>query len=63
MSGQLESRHFLRPKDTVESVDGQTGVVIDATALRATVRWTDGREEELEQFDPRLSVVERAPLS
>ena len=29
-------------------------------ALFAVVEWTDGRREEVDQFDPRVEVVERA---
>lgn len=32
------------------------GEVLDATTLYATVRWEDGREEELDQFTPRIVV-------
>lgn len=59
MSLQLESRHFFQPHDLVEDRQGAPGVVVDASSLYARVRWTDGREVELEQFDPSVVVVER----
>lgn len=60
MSGQLESRHFFRTRDTVQHVDGRFGTVVEAQALYATIRWDDGRDEEVDQFDPRVAVFERA---
>lgn len=56
----MESRHFLRVNDTVKHVGGRVGWVVDAFALYATVQWGDGRREEVEQFDPRIEVIERA---
>ena len=60
MSTQLESRHFLKPGDAVQHLRGHTGTVVEAFALYAVVRWEDGREEEVEQLDPRVFVTERA---
>ncbi len=60
MSGQLESRHFFRTGDTVEHLDGRFGRVVEAQALYATVAWDGSTHEEIDQFDPRVSVVERA---
>ncbi len=60
MSTQLESRHFYRTGDVVESVAGRTGTVRDARALYALVRWDDGGEEEVDQLDHRIAVIERA---
>ena len=60
MSGQLESHHFFRVGDTVERLDGQVGVVVDAASLFAVVRWTDGAEGEVDQFDSRVTVLARA---
>lgn len=60
MSLQTESRHFLKVNDTVLEVGGETGRVVHASALYALVQWRDGRREEVEQFDPRMEVVERA---
>lgn len=60
MSGQLESRHFFRDRDTVEHVDGLVGTVVSGHSLYATIAWMDGRCEEVEQFDPSVVVVERA---
>jgi hypothetical protein len=60
VSGQLESRHFFRTKDTVQHVDGFNGTVIESRALYATIRWDDDRHEEIDQFDPRVVVLERA---
>jgi hypothetical protein len=36
------------------------GRVHDALTLYAVVEWDDGGREEVDQLDPRLSVVERA---
>lgn len=60
MSVQLESRHFFMARDTVRSHAGTLGEVVEAMALYALVRWEDGREEEVDQLDPRITVVERA---
>ena len=60
MSAQLESRHFFRPLDTVQDRDGRYGTVEDAFALFATVRWDDGRRQEIDQFDPDIVVIDRA---
>ena len=60
MSTQLESRHFLMAGDTVQHIDGRTGSVADAYALYYVVRWDDGAQEEVDQLDPRVSVLERA---
>jgi len=60
MSGQLESRHFFRIRDTVQHMDGRFGRVSDAQALYATIIWDDGGQQELDQFDPRVEVYERA---
>ena len=57
---QLESAHFLREGDTVRHDAGRTGTVLEARALYAVVRWDDGAEEEMEQLDPRVTVLERA---
>jgi hypothetical protein len=59
MSGQAESRHFFRIHDTVEDTGGRSGVVLRGSALYATIRWLDGEEQELEQFDPRVVVTIR----
>lgn len=40
--------------------DGASGRVVEALALYATVAWSDGRREEVDQFDPSVVVVERA---
>ena len=60
MSTQQESRHFLKTGDAVQHVGGLTGTVGEAFALYAVVRWEDGREEEVDQLDPRVFVTERA---
>lgn len=60
MSVQLESRHFYKRGDVVRDLAGRTGEVLDSLALYARVRWEDGREEEVDQLDPRITVVERA---
>ena len=60
MSGQLESHHFFRPGDTVRETDGRIGVVGDAGSLFAIISWGDGEEAEIEQFDPRVIVLERS---
>jgi hypothetical protein len=56
----MESRHFLKSGDTVEHIDGRQGTVAESFALYAVVRWEDGREEEVDQLDPRVSVITRA---
>lgn len=60
MSEQLESRHFLKTGDAVQHLGGHTGTVVEAFALYAVVRWEDGRQEEVDQLDPRIFVTERA---
>jgi hypothetical protein len=60
MSVQLESRHFYMARDTVRNAAGVVGEVVEAMALYAVVRWEDGREEEVDQLDPWITVVERA---
>ncbi len=60
MSSQADSRHFLLTEDTVRDLAGVIGRVVQSTALWAVVRWENGREEETEQLDPRISVIERA---
>jgi hypothetical protein len=60
VSRQLESRHFYRVRDTVQHLDGQLGTVVEGFALYAVVAWSDGRLEEVDQFDPLVLVVERA---
>lgn len=60
MSTQLESRHFYNTGDVVQHVGGPTGTVVEGFALFAVVRWEDGRQEEVDQLDPRISVIERA---
>lgn len=60
VSLQVESRHFLRVDDVVEHSSGVTGQVVEGWALYALVQWSDGRRQEVEQFDPQVVVVERA---
>jgi hypothetical protein len=60
VSAQLESIHFYRSGDLVEHVTGAAGSVVEAYALYAVVRWDDGREEEVDQLDPAITVTERA---
>jgi hypothetical protein len=60
VSAQSESRHFLQAGDSVERVTGDTGTVLESFALYALVRWEDGREEEVDQLDPAVSVTRRA---
>ena len=60
MSTQLESRHFYKTGDTVQHVGGATGTVAEGRALYAVIRWEDGRQEEVDQLDPAISVLERA---
>lgn len=58
---QLESAHYLRTGDLVRHDGGRTGSVVEALALYARVRWDDdGREEEVDQLDPLITVTERA---
>ena len=56
----MESRHFLRVRDTVQDRNGGYGKVVEEWALYAIVEWADGRTEEVDQFDPTVVVVERA---
>jgi hypothetical protein len=61
VSIQSESRHFLKAGDLVEHLAGRAGTVLEAYALFAVVRWDDdGRQEEIDQLDPAVSVTERA---
>ncbi len=60
MSVQLESRHYFMARDTVRNAAGVVGEVVEAMALYAVVRWEDGREEEVDQLDPWITVIERA---
>jgi hypothetical protein len=60
LSTQSESRHFLKQGDAVEHVLGRSGVVLESFALWAVVRWDDGRQEEVDQLDPAISVTDRA---
>ena len=60
MTAQLDSRHFFRARDTVQHLDGYVGTVVEQLALFAIVLWTDGTRQEIEQFDSRIAVVERA---
>jgi hypothetical protein len=56
----MESRHFMKVGDIVQNSGGTFGRVVEGWALYAVVDWTDGRREEIDQFDPRVEVVERA---
>jgi hypothetical protein len=60
LSGQLESRHYFRKRDSVQHLDGYYGTVVDSQALYATIRWEDESEVEIDQFDPSVTVVLRA---
>ena len=60
MSLQMESRHFLKVDDTVEDLSGNVGRVTESFALYAVVAWRDGRRQEVDQFEPRIWVVQRA---
>jgi hypothetical protein len=60
MSVQLESRHYFLRGDVVQHLSGRVGEVVDALALYAVIRWDDGREEEVDQLDPAITVTERA---
>lgn len=60
MSHQLESRHFFRARDAVQRRDGREGEVVEAWALYARIRWEGGGEEEVDQFDPRIVVLQRS---
>ncbi|HEX7239292.1 MAG TPA: hypothetical protein VF263_03420 [Longimicrobiaceae bacterium] len=63
MSVQLESRHYFMAGDRVQHLSGVEGEVVYEMALYARVRWEDGREEEVDQLDPRITVLERAVRS
>jgi hypothetical protein len=60
VSHQLESRHYFMARDVVRHVNGADGEVLEGGALYARIRWLDGREEEVDQFDPAIAVIERA---
>jgi hypothetical protein len=60
LSGQLESPHFLRLGDIVTRGDGAVGTVVDAFSLYAIVAWNAGEHQEVDQFDPRVLVIQRA---
>ncbi len=60
MSGQLESNHYFRSGDIVRREDGRLGTVVEGWSLYATILWDSGEREEVEQFDPMISIVERA---
>jgi hypothetical protein len=62
MSGQLESQHFLRRGDRVRNLDGRGGYVEESWSLYAAVVWDDGAREEVDQFDPRVTVVQRGEV-
>jgi hypothetical protein len=58
---QLESAHYMRQGDLVRHDGGRTGSVVESMALYARVRWDDdGREEEVDQLDPMITVTERS---
>jgi hypothetical protein len=60
VSGQLESPHFYRSGDEVRAPDGAVGKVVEGWALYALVEWIDGIRQEIDQFDPRYIVIQRA---
>jgi hypothetical protein len=57
---QLESAHFMRTGDVVRHAAGREGMVMEAMALYAVVRWDDGGQDEVDQLDPVILVIERA---
>jgi hypothetical protein len=60
VSLQMESRHYLKVNDTVQDLAGRVGRVVESFALYARVEWNGGRQEEVDQFDPRIEVIDRA---
>ena len=38
----MESRHFLKVRDTVEDIGGTVGRVVEGSALYARIEWADG---------------------
>ena len=52
------SIHEFQLRDRVVR-DGMPGVVLDALALYACIRWEDGTTEEIEQLDPDIFVESR----
>ena len=60
MSAQLESRHFFQARDMVQHRDGRTGTVVQAESLYAVIAWDSEGREEVDQFDPRVLVVQRS---
>jgi hypothetical protein len=44
----------------VQDRDGRVGTVVEVRSLYATIAWEDGAREEVDQFDPRVLVIQRA---
>jgi hypothetical protein len=44
----------------VQHRTGPIGTVVEGLSLYAVVRWDDGRQEEVDQLDPAITVLERA---
>ncbi len=59
MSGQLESRHYFKSSDTVRHFDGRSGEVVESYALYAVIAWSEGGQEEFDQFDSAVEVTLR----
>lgn len=51
----MSSIHSFREAAVITDMNGLRGVVASATALYALIHWEDGREEEIDQFDPRFT--------
>jgi len=60
LSEQLESIHYFRDGDFVRALDGRAGLVRVAVTLFAIIGWDAGYEEEVDQFDPGITVIRRA---
>lgn len=53
---RTNSPHHFETGSPVVDVYGIRGWVAESTALYALIRWEDGREVEVDQGDPRVTV-------
>lgn len=57
--GLHEGVHLFDRGDLVTDMGGVRGAVTEASALYAVIHWEDGREEEIDQGEPRIWVERR----
>lgn len=57
--GLSEDVHLFDRGDLITDMDGARGVVAEVSALYAVIHWEDGREEEIDQGEPRIWVEGR----